>query len=189
MIEFSFQMGPVFIHQESDYETFHVFFSYVAGQLAQTKMKLKGIEVTYDRTFFGTDEEKAMVLALESTFPSSPIVFCTRHIKKNVRNHLEKKTNRKMANKIIDAIWNDKDCLLNSSKKNFEKRKETFVETYQEYFTDTYLNRLLDRLENNVLNPSLLIDMITTSWTNNDGMHFLYLRSSTLGWRVRFFQG
>ena len=74
-------MGPAFIHQESDVETFHVFFSHIAAQMAKAKMNLKGIEVTYDRLFFGTDEERAMVRALETAFPNSPIVFCTRHIK------------------------------------------------------------------------------------------------------------
>ena len=80
----SLQVGPVFVHQESDFETYHYFFSYLAGQLAKTKMTLKGIEVTYDEQCFGTDEELSLVMALESAFPGAPIAFCTKHIKKKI---------------------------------------------------------------------------------------------------------
>ena len=88
---------------------------------------------------------------------------------KNVKNHLDKNTNRGNRNKVIDAIFHNKDCLMSSTKKNFENNKKEFVETYKEFFNEAYLERLLDRLENNVFNPSLLNDMITSTWTNNDG--------------------
>ena len=163
-------MGPVFIHQESDFDTFYEFFSYLAGQLSKYKATLKGMEVTYDEFFFGTDEELALCSALETAFPRSPIVFCTRHIQRNVKYHLQKKANRTNVNKVMSALWYGRNCLMSATQKDFEKKREAFIKEYQDYFSSTYLKRLMERLEKNVLNPSLLTHSITTTWTNNDGM-------------------
>ena len=58
---------------------------------------------------------------------------------------------------------------MNSTENNFEKKKEAFIQEYKEFFSDAYLKRLMERLEKNVLNPALLTDSISTTWTNNDG--------------------
>ena len=71
-------MGPVFIHQESDVETYHEFFSYLKIQLAKSRTKLEGIEVTYDKEFFGTDE--GMMANLHRYLLSSEPYHSRKHI-------------------------------------------------------------------------------------------------------------
>ena len=94
-----------------------------------------------------------------------------------MKAHLEKNTNKSNRTKVMNAIWKDKDCLMNSSKKSFKERRKNFVDKYKEFFSASYLERLLQRLEKNVLNPSLLSDVVTSTWTNNDGIFTYFVQA------------
>ena len=41
--------------------------------------------------FIGTDEEKALVKALKSSFPDSKLTHCTKHLGENFKRHLKNK--------------------------------------------------------------------------------------------------
>ena len=70
-------IGPTFIHQDSDFMTFNAFISHIKAKLSA--VPLSGIEI-HDDAVLGSDDELALVKALESNFRDSALVFCTRHI-------------------------------------------------------------------------------------------------------------
>ena len=51
----------------------------------------------------GTDEEKALVKALKSSFPESKLTLCTRHLGENFKRHLKNKVgmNEKLRKKLL----------------------------------------------------------------------------------------
>jgi hypothetical protein len=65
-------IGPIFLHGNSDADTFLLFFQHLAGKLSSA-----GSPPT-----LGSDEEKAMRDALARAFPNSGRLICTLHAKK-----------------------------------------------------------------------------------------------------------
>ena len=72
-------LGPIFIHDNSDFESFSNFFNH---------LRVKLINTNTDRLVFGTDEELALVNAITTAFPESGHILCTRHIRQNVKQKL-----------------------------------------------------------------------------------------------------
>ena len=66
-------IGPMFLHDNSDYETYSYFFHHLRLKLGTNLARL----------VIGTDDEQAMVKAITTEFPTSNHVLCTRHLKEN----------------------------------------------------------------------------------------------------------
>ena len=77
-------MGPVYLHWDGHYQTYHRFFSHIQSHLHD----IKGTEISGKQLVFGSDEEKAMTKALHHCFPDSKHILCTRHLEENVRRKL-----------------------------------------------------------------------------------------------------
>jgi transposase-like protein len=85
--------GPIFIHDNSDFHSFTHFFHHL-------KIKLFGAST--NQLTIGSDEEKALVNAIKSTFPEAGHFLCIRHSRQNVKQQL-----------IDDCIdKNDRESLL-----------------------------------------------------------------------------
>ena len=74
----------------------------------------------------GTDEEKALVKALKSSFPESKLTLCTRHLGENFKRHLKNKVgmNEKNTKKVVDDIFGENglisaDITVDLTSKNF----------------------------------------------------------------------
>ena len=70
--------GPLFLHGNSDYQTYLSFFSHLAGKLRETT----------SQPIVGTCDEIAMRLAAKTAFPDSSPLSCTRQLEQNVEEHL-----------------------------------------------------------------------------------------------------
>lgn len=71
-------LGPLLIHQNRKFETYHYF----ASQLLKMKPDLKGLHS------FGTDGEEALFKAFHSVFPSAVHVLCEIHKRDNITTKL-----------------------------------------------------------------------------------------------------
>jgi len=74
-------IGPVFVHGNSDFETYAHFFGTLAAKLHACD---------YKQLRLGSDEESSIRKAFQQTFPGAALVTCTRHIKENVRRNAHK---------------------------------------------------------------------------------------------------
>mgnify|MGYP001452755651 CR=1 FL=1 len=117
-----------------------------------------------------TDDELALVKAIEDNFKNSALVFCTRHIQKNIKMHLEKYgTEAKVRKQIEKAIFDEKSGLLSVNPGiDFDLKKIEFTNKYGDYFKGNYLENLMKRLEKNVLEPSMCAKCVGINWKNND---------------------
>ncbi|XP_064098155.1 uncharacterized protein LOC135209391 [Macrobrachium nipponense] len=86
--------GPIFLHGNSDTDTYFVFFQHLAGMLVDTDV----------HPVLGSDEEKAIRLAFQKAFPGASMICCTRHLRNNVNEFLKDKSGCNNATrKIITA--------------------------------------------------------------------------------------
>jgi len=79
-------LGPVFLHGDGKFTTYLRFFSHLGGLLSDEPV---GTELRMNESVItGSDEEKAIVKALQRAFPNSHHLFCMLHCKDNVRHYL-----------------------------------------------------------------------------------------------------
>jgi len=71
-------LGPMFIHGNSDFETYAHFFCNLSVRLASCDCR--GLRL-------GSDEEASVRKAMQHAFRDAVIVCCTRHLKENLRRH------------------------------------------------------------------------------------------------------
>jgi len=74
-------IGPLLIHGNSDFETYNVFFSHLAGRLADCR---------FSELRMGSDEELSLRKAMAFNFAGVSLVACTRHIKENLLRNAHK---------------------------------------------------------------------------------------------------
>jgi len=79
-------IGPIMLHGDGRFATYHHFFSAISAALNGTA--LASSELVCDGLVVGSDEELAMVSAAKSAFPRANHLFCMLHCKDNVRQHL-----------------------------------------------------------------------------------------------------
>ena len=80
-------VGPMMLHGDGKFPTYLHFFSTLLGALNGNAVN--AAEFRIDESFVtGSDEETALVKALQSVFPQSRHVFCLVHCKDNVRHHM-----------------------------------------------------------------------------------------------------
>jgi len=70
--------GPMFIHRNSDFDTYSTFF----GQLSA-----RFVDNSFADLRIGSDEEASIRKAVRHFFQGSQVIVCTRHLKENlIRN-------------------------------------------------------------------------------------------------------
>ena len=62
-------IGPIFIHDNSDFDTYCNFFF-------NLKIKVNGVDTS--KLVIGSDDERALVNAIKAAFPQSQHILCTR---------------------------------------------------------------------------------------------------------------
>ena len=108
-------LGPLFLHSDASYETYHKLFSHLRCKLGSIS------KTTVTKTVFGSDEEKALTKALRQCFPESVHTLCTRHLEQNIGRYLEKvgvKLRSKL--KIIADIFGSGGLLQSSNEEQFD---------------------------------------------------------------------
>jgi hypothetical protein len=73
--------GPMFLHGNSDTDTFFLFFQHLAGKLADAD----------EMPVLGSDEEAGMRQAMKMAFPDAEQMSCTRHLCQNFKAFLSDK--------------------------------------------------------------------------------------------------
>jgi len=76
-------VGPLMLHGDGKFATYHHFFSSVNAALNGTTVDSN--EIVCDGMVTGSDEEQALVNAAKTAFPNSKQLYCMIHCKDNAR--------------------------------------------------------------------------------------------------------
>ena len=139
-------LGPVFLHWDGLYPTYHAFFSHLRSQIDDS---INGIEVGGRNLLVGSDEEKALTKAIQQSFPSSHHILCRRHIEENVKRHLRRKVgaNDKQIKAVMSDIFGDNGLLAADDEYEFslvtfelEEKYCSCMPNFLPYFKKTKFN-------------------------------------------------
>ncbi|CAB4015460.1 Hypothetical predicted protein [Paramuricea clavata] len=104
-------LGPLFLHWDGTCQTYQRFFSHL-----RTKFDANfHTEVGLCDLIIGSDEEKAIMKAVQQSFPYATQLLCQRQLEQNVRRYLQHKVGvpDQLKNEITSLIFG-KDGLINS---------------------------------------------------------------------------
>ena len=117
-------LGPVSIHRDATFEAYNYFFSTIKGSLyPQNSISSFDIRLG-DGIHIGSDEERAIVNAIDINFPGSNQLLCTKNLTDGALNYMQSEVGvpQKDRKKICDVIFGDKgaiDWLWNEIKKSY----------------------------------------------------------------------
>ena len=99
-------MGPIYLHWDGSFHSYQRFFTHIAAMLDAT---ISYTLLSVNNLVIGSDEEKAFVKAMKSSFPDSQLTLCTRHLSENVARHLRCKVgvNGHQSKQIITELFGE----------------------------------------------------------------------------------
>ena len=117
----------------------------------------------------GSDEEKALVKALKSSFPQSELTLCTRHLSENVSRHLRSKVgaNDKLSKQVISDLFGESGLIEADTTVDFTE-KVTDVERKYEDLIGSYLTeKIIPTIKEYVYRARKTDSRIPLQWKNN----------------------
>jgi len=72
-------LGPIFIHDNSDFESYSNFFNH---------LRVKLISTDTSNLVIGSDGEYALVSSIQTSFPEAGHIHCMRHLRLNIKHKL-----------------------------------------------------------------------------------------------------
>ena len=172
-------LGPVFLHDNSDFETYCAFFHH---------LKMKLIDANLSKLVIGTDDEAAMVKAMTTAFPESTHVLCTRHLRQNTNQKLlDDAVDKTGRNAILNQIYGKDDILNSDDTICFEEKCSDLEEHCSQVsskFTKYFTGRLKTLLKTKVNEP-VRKDIVSQNWTNNNCESLNHVLKQATDWRSK----
>ncbi|CAG2250556.1 unnamed protein product [Mytilus edulis] len=172
-------LGPVFIHDNSDFECFTNFFNHL-------KVKLRGIDTS--KLVFGTDEEVGLINAVKEAFPQSRTILCTRHLRQNAKQKLiDDAVNKKDRDVILDSIFGNSGLLTADDVICFEAKSDEISKKTMES-TNTFNRYFENRLKNNIQQlweTDLPEGHFDKPWTNNNSESLNHVLKRSIAWESK----
>jgi len=171
-------LGPIFIHDNSDFHSFTHFFHHL-------KIKLFGAST--NQLTIGSDEEKALVNAIKSTFPEAGHFLCIRHLRQNVKQQLiDDCIDKNDKESILEDIFGD-EGLINADDivcfeakcSEIEERAKALSSKFHRYF-DTKLKQNLT----NQWNEGVQRGHFDKGWTNNNSESLNHVLKRAINWQL-----
>jgi hypothetical protein len=172
-------VGPMFLHWDGSSITYQKFLSYLRSHIdneVDTAVRYN------DALTIGTDDEKALVKALQICFPSANHLLCMIHLQDNTRHLLCDKlgVNKQKREQIIHDVFrvlpeaNDS-VLFSRQADEIEEKYESELPIFVEYFN----NRLRPAIEKHVNSRN---KKTTVCWTNNNCESMNHIIKLTCNW-------
>ena len=119
----------------------------------------------------GTDDERALVNAITSSFPDAKHVLCTRHMRQNVNQKptdasVDKSDRQMLLNKIFGE-----DCIINANDIICFEEKCEEVETLSQSVSQPFLRYFQKRVKENLVKKCMepeLVSQADKQWTNTN---------------------
>ena len=163
---FPIMLGPLFLHWDGECSTYQRFFSHL-----RTKLDANiGTEIGLNEIIVGSDEEKAILKAVQQSFPSATQILYQRHLEENIRRHLQHTVGgpEKLRNNIVSLIFgliNARDLV------KFELKVLSLSNTLLDIapnFVPYFDNSLVPRIREYVYQPKISSSCIPLNWNNNN---------------------
>ena len=91
--------GPVYLHWDGSYETYHAFFAHLQCKL--DNINISGLEYGVGDLIAGSEEDRVLTKPVDTCFPQATTLLCCRHLQENVRRRLQDKVG------VPAEVWQD----------------------------------------------------------------------------------
>jgi hypothetical protein len=175
-------LGPVYIHWKGNYENYFEMFAALKRDLFD--QDLAGTQM--DPTFlnFGSDQEKALLKALNAVFPECPKLLCVRHLMQNLVDHLKDKIGipTKERREVADAVMKLRDV---ESEEEFDSKANRLQTELQGQYPSLgkYLSDFTDALKKYCVIPHLNGYHDSVDFTTNANESINFLAKLRTGWK------
>jgi len=180
-------LGPLYLHWDGSYETYHDFFAHLKSKLSAASISTE-INLI-DEIAIGSDQEQAILKAIASNFPVASHVLCSRHIKQNVTHYLRDKVglDAKQRASVEDKIFFS-DTALMTAKDSFDFQEkvldlETYIQVQCPNFMSYFSKNLVPVLKEKVVGPKNNISWLPEGWTNNNCESMNNIIKLTTDWK------
>ncbi|KAK7108117.1 hypothetical protein V1264_015910 [Littorina saxatilis] len=169
--------GPLFLHGDSDTDTYFLFFQRLAGELAHCDQS----------PIWGSDEETAIRSAVIKAFPASIRLSCTLHLKKNLDAVLADKVGlpRSERKGIVNSIFTKRGFLASATDTaDVRDSVQHIMDSSDNIILQRHLARITPLLEDNVRGshkPGLLLP--SALWTNNNAESANHVLKHAVQWK------
>ena len=93
--------------------------------------------IGHNNIVLGSDAEKALTNAIQSVFPNSTLVLCTRHLEENVKRYIQAKSGSDMLkHRIVSDIFGTNGLLFANDATHFDAESNHLLVTYLELIPD-----------------------------------------------------
>ena len=175
-------LGPLYLHWDGTFHTYQRFFSHLASVMENSDLKTS---LGTNNLVIGSDEEKALVKAVQHSFPQAKLTLCTRHLEENLKRHLKNKVGmpeNESKNVVRDVFGSDGLTNLNSSVLFVEKSSELerkYRETVGNYLTE----KLIPSIRKFIHDVSKNDGRIPLNWKNNNCEAMNHILKLNLNWK------
>ncbi|KAK3104132.1 hypothetical protein FSP39_024650 [Pinctada imbricata] len=172
-------LGPLYIHDNSDFETYSNFFNHLRTKLT---------DVDKSRLVFGSDEEQAMVNSIMSAFPDSGHILCKRHLYQNTKQKLlDDCVDKQDRQVILDSIFGKEGLINADDSVCFDEMSADIEDRARELsgkFTRYFQNKLKKNLKEKVHKP-ILAGLVDKAWTNNNCESLNHVLKQAVDWKSK----
>ena len=179
-------LGPVYLHWDGCYESYHGFFSHL--QCKFDSITLAGMEVGIKDLLVGSDEERPLTKAIQRCFPDSTMLLCTCHLEDNTRRRLQNKVgvDKKTQKLVLQDLFGPDGLSSANDTFQFEEIAHTLQSKYEEsvpLFTRYLRQKLLPAIREHVVAPRIQHENIPINWTNNNCEAINHLLKLETNWK------
>ena len=171
--------GPMYIHDNSDFEAYCQFFLHLKMKLASSPL---------GQLVIGSDDEHALVKSVTTAFPESTHILCIRHLRKNA---LQKLTDDAVTltdrNSLLDMIFGDKGIVASDDSICFEAKCDLFeghCAGISQSFLRYFQSRLRPQLKAKVVDPCHK-EVTDGRWTNNNCESVNHILKQAIDWKSK----
>ena len=181
-------VGPIFIHRDATFEAYNFFFVTIKSILC-SKNSMNCFELRLGKDMLiGSDDEKALVNAIDSNFPASDRFLCTKHLKDGTIAYLQTKVGVPQQERkcISRSIFGENGIVNANDSFDFDVKSKHVLKQVEKFqkFSDYFRKKLKPTVEAYVNDPSRKSKSMT-NWTNNNCESLNHIMKLDANWKVR----
>lgn len=159
-------LGPIYLHWDGMFQTYQRFFTHLASQLDTS---VCATEVSTNDLIVGTDEEKALLKAVKSSFPNAKITLCTRHLEDNFKRHLRNKIgmNEEKSKEATEDLFGKNGLVTADTSVDFLTKAKDIEEKYENDIGSYLTQKVIPTLKQYVCDVRNSAD-VPLKWKNNN---------------------
>ena len=175
-------LGPMYLHWDGTFHTYQRFFSHLSAVIDQP---LTETELGVSNLIVGSDEEKALVKAIKSSFCEVKLTLCTRHLEENLKRQLKNKIGMpdKESKQIGNEIFGPDGLISLDTTVSFAEKACDLERNYKDKVGPYLTEKLIPTIKEHVFKIYKSDTRLPLNWKNNHCEAMNHILKLNLNWK------